>query len=250
MNNNRGSNRRRGRGNNRPQGGNQGNRIDSRARGNAPQLLEKYRKLAADASLNGDRVQSEYYLQFADHYFRVVADSRVVKDDQRPRHQGDRDQSYDEEFRDDDDDQYQRAPRENGRENGRDGNRDGPREQPTDAPRESEQAERENDNRGAHEERDEFEPVENPFVRENRGRRPEGERQSRPRRGPVNGRERAKEETARGQREDEGPRLDPTSLPPSLSAAEEEAPKPRRTRARKPRAGGNEKGGEELETVS
>src|SRR5688500_15222499 len=58
-NNNRGSNRRRGRGNNnRQQGGNQGNRIDSRARGNAPQMLEKYRKLAHDASLNGDRVQA------------------------------------------------------------------------------------------------------------------------------------------------------------------------------------------------
>lgn len=64
MNNNRGNNRRRGRGNNRPQnGGQQLNRIDSRARGNAPQLLEKYRKLAQDAHLNGDRVQAEYYLQ-------------------------------------------------------------------------------------------------------------------------------------------------------------------------------------------
>jgi hypothetical protein len=48
-------------------------------------MLEKYRKLAHDASLNGDRVQTEYYLQFADHYFRVVADSRTQKDDQRPR---------------------------------------------------------------------------------------------------------------------------------------------------------------------
>jgi hypothetical protein len=77
-NNNRGNNnnRRRGRGN-RPGGGGNGqqlNRIDSRARGNAPQLLEKYRKLAQDAHLNGDRVQAEYYLQFADHYFRVLAD--------------------------------------------------------------------------------------------------------------------------------------------------------------------------------
>ncbi|HQS71345.1 MAG TPA: DUF4167 domain-containing protein, partial [Novosphingobium sp.] len=76
MNNNRGNNnRRRGRNNNRPQngGGQQLNRIDSRARGNAPQLLEKYRKLAQDAHMNGDRVQAEYYLQFADHYFRVIA---------------------------------------------------------------------------------------------------------------------------------------------------------------------------------
>lgn len=87
MNNNRGNNRRRGRGSNRPQGaaggGQQLNRIDSRARGNAPQMLEKYRKLAQDAHMNGDRVNAEYYLQFADHYFRVIADTRVRQDEQR-----------------------------------------------------------------------------------------------------------------------------------------------------------------------
>lgn len=90
LNNNRGNNRRRGRSNNsRPQnGGQQLNRIDSRARGNAPQLLEKYRKLAQDAHMNGDRVQAEYYLQFADHYFRVLADARVRQDEQRARPAG------------------------------------------------------------------------------------------------------------------------------------------------------------------
>ena len=84
-NSNRGNNRRRGRGNNRQGGGGgqQLNRIDSRARGNAPQLLEKYRKLAHDAHLNGDRVQEEYYLQFADHYFRVIADQRQRQEEQR-----------------------------------------------------------------------------------------------------------------------------------------------------------------------
>ena len=93
MNNNRGNNRRRGRGNNnngRPQnggGGQQINRIDSRARGNAPQMLEKYRKMAQDAHLNGDRVQAEYYLQFADHYFRVVADTRVRQEEQQRQRQ-------------------------------------------------------------------------------------------------------------------------------------------------------------------
>jgi hypothetical protein len=87
LNNNRANNRRRGRGNNnRPQnGGQQLNRIDSRARGNAPQMLEKYRKLAQDAHMNGDRVQAEYYLQFADHYFRVIADARVRTEDTRAR---------------------------------------------------------------------------------------------------------------------------------------------------------------------
>jgi hypothetical protein len=85
-NNNNNNNRRRGRGNNnRPQGGGgqQLNRIDSRARGNAPQMLEKYRKLAHDAHLNGDRVQEESFLQYADHYFRVIADQRARLDEPR-----------------------------------------------------------------------------------------------------------------------------------------------------------------------
>ena len=87
MNNNRGNNRRRGRGNNNrgPNGGQQLNRIDSRARGNAPQLLEKYKKMAEDAHRNGDRVTAEYYFQHADHYFRVLADTRVRTEEQRPR---------------------------------------------------------------------------------------------------------------------------------------------------------------------
>lgn len=94
MNNNRNSNsnRRRGRNPNRPQGGggnggsgggNQLNRIDSRARGNAPQLLDKYKKLAQDAQHNGDRVQAEYFLQFADHYFRVINDNKIRQDESR-----------------------------------------------------------------------------------------------------------------------------------------------------------------------
>ena len=82
MNNRQANNgRRRGRGGQRQQGGgnpNQGNgnRIDNRARGNAAQLLEKYKNLARDAQMAGDRVNTEYYLQFADHYFRVLAESR------------------------------------------------------------------------------------------------------------------------------------------------------------------------------
>lgn len=92
MINNRQAGRRRGRGGQRPQGGgnpgrsDNGNRIDSRARGNAAQLLEKYRNLARDAQMQGDRVNSEYYFQFADHYFRVLNDNRVrVEENQRQR---------------------------------------------------------------------------------------------------------------------------------------------------------------------
>ena len=96
MNNNR-NNRRRGRGNrNQGGGGNQLNRIDSRARGNAPQLLDKYKKLAQDAQHNGDRVQAEYYLQFADHYFRVIADNKARQDEARAKRNESRDQASEE----------------------------------------------------------------------------------------------------------------------------------------------------------
>jgi hypothetical protein len=101
-NNNNRNNRRRGRGN-RNQGGNgaQLNRIDSRARGNAPQMLDKFKKLAQDAQHHGDRVQMEYYLQFADHYFRVIADNKARMDEQRggTRRPDERDQAED--FEDD-----------------------------------------------------------------------------------------------------------------------------------------------------
>ena len=92
MNNNRNNNnRRRGRSNRNQGGANSGNRIDSRARGNAPQLLDKYKKLAQDAQHNGDRVQTEYYLQFADHYFRVIADNKARQDEARGNNRQDRD---------------------------------------------------------------------------------------------------------------------------------------------------------------
>ena len=81
--------RRRGRGGARPPqagggpSGNYGNangggsRIDTRQRGNATQLLDKYKAMARDASQNGDRVQAEFYMQYADHYYRVVNEFRA-----------------------------------------------------------------------------------------------------------------------------------------------------------------------------
>lgn len=88
-------NRRRGRGGQR----NQGNRQDNRQRGNATQLLDKYKGLARDAQMSGDRVQAEYYLQFADHYHRVVEDyqaEKQAKQDQRQQaRQNDGDQKQD-----------------------------------------------------------------------------------------------------------------------------------------------------------
>ena len=88
MINNRQGGRRRGRGGQRGPnlgGGQPGNRQDNRQRGNAAQLLEKYKSMARDSQLAGDRVQTEYYLQYADHYFRVVNENRSRFEDQRPR---------------------------------------------------------------------------------------------------------------------------------------------------------------------
>ncbi len=84
INNRQQGGRRRGRGGQRGQGGQPGgNRQDNRQRGNAAQLLEKYKSMARDAQLSGDRVQTEYYLQYADHYFRVLGESQSRFDSQR-----------------------------------------------------------------------------------------------------------------------------------------------------------------------
>src|SRR3546814_5459206 len=47
------------------------------------QLLEKYKNLARDAQTQGDRVNTEYYLQFADHYFRVLGTNRSAQKNSR-----------------------------------------------------------------------------------------------------------------------------------------------------------------------
>lgn len=176
--------RRRGRGGQRQQGGgnnpNSGNRIDNRARGNAAQLLEKYKNLARDAQMAGDRVNTEYYLQFADHYFRVLAETRSRFEDQNPQQRRQRDEfdgdedefdgedgnrSQDGDFADEGDEQSDRPVRneraERGERNERRPSRDrdqAPRDQaPRDsAPRDRDGRNRDNrerDNRDARRER-------------------------------------------------------------------------------------------------
>jgi hypothetical protein len=109
--NNRQGGRRRGRGGQRGQnlGGQPGTRQDNRQRGNAAQLLEKYKSMARDAQLAGDRVQTEYYLQFADHYFRVLSESRARFDEQNQQHRRHRDEDLDE---DDGDEELETADAE------------------------------------------------------------------------------------------------------------------------------------------
>lgn len=256
LNNNRGNNnRRRGRGNRQNNGGGQQlNRIDSRARGNAPQLLEKYRKLAQDAHLNGDRVQAEYYLQFADHYFRVLADARLRQEEQRARPQGERwadsnDESDDSnefggasDFPSFDQPTFQRQQREERQ----------PREERPRRDARSDRADADGDE-GDRQTQDAadiesgdgnlYEPAENPFVRADRPRpglrprRESGDRQPRPRKEP---------------RDESAPLgLDPASLPPAISALREEAADETEAKPRKPRARRKPSADDEaLETVS
>jgi hypothetical protein len=246
-NNNRGNNRRRGRGNNRQQGGQQTNRIDSRARGNAPQLLEKYRKLAHDAHLNGDRVTEEYYLQFADHYFRVIADQRQRQEEARqpnaPRRDDHRQADYGEEYGSYDDpygegqaaQNEQRAPRQDREQRGHDQRS---HDQRTHDQRGAETAAEPSAPAGngeeaaagssAEAERNPYEPAENPFVRDNRASR--GLKQRKPR-GP---RHEAAEDEAPGHdapapaEQGELSGFDADTLPPAIAA------KPARKRAEKP----------------
>ncbi len=267
MNNNRGNNnnRRRGRGNNRQQGGQQVNRIDSRARGNAPQMLEKYRKLAHDAHLNGDRVSEEYYLQFADHYFRVIADTRQRQEEQRTR-RDERWQEGGEPFREESEESGEFGNDSDYAPYGRDPSREGPRESGRtedfrdrgDNQRERPDAQRERADAppaaDAEEESQEgrsgFEPASNPFTRDDRGGRGlrprRDDRRPRRERDDAGGDDGGDRSGNRGTAQAEQQGLDPSSLPPAIGATrverepelpmaaeEEPAPKPRRGRPRK-----------------
>ena len=159
MINNRQNGRRRGRGGQRSQGSSQGqrdngNRIDSRARGNASQLHEKYKNMAADAQRQGDRVNTEYYLQFADHYFRVLADQRGRYEDQgrdrRPQNDFDADDDFGDEGEPIRADEQNRGGDERG---DRDGRQDG----------------RQHDGNRARPERDENQDRRSRYTRDTRG---------------------------------------------------------------------------------
>ncbi|MDQ3140330.1 MAG: DUF4167 domain-containing protein [Pseudomonadota bacterium] len=234
MINNRQGGRRRGRGGQRPQGISgrpDGNRQDNRQRGNAAQLLEKYKALARDMQLAGDRVQTEYYLQFADHYFRVLEDgrSRFEEQDQRRRRDQDDDESGDEPVNvdgnanDDDDGEEQRpAPRRD--RNRQDSEPRGDRPQRNDRPERTDRPEG-NDRPERTDRQDQPQRAERPERIER------NERPVRPRR-DVSPQAEGDERIALG------------VLPPAIgvTTADGEAPRPRR-RVRKPR---DDEAGEEI----
>ena len=53
----------------------------SRNKGNVTQQYSKYLKLAKEAFSSGDRVQSEYYYQFTDHYYRIMMELGIALED-------------------------------------------------------------------------------------------------------------------------------------------------------------------------
>ncbi len=160
MINNRQGGRRRGRGGGRApnMSSSAGNRQDNRQRGNAAQLLEKYKGLARDAQMQGDRVQTETYLQYADHYYRVLNESRARYEEQRRQ----RGEDYGDDESDHEGDGREAAYRDGGDE-------PEPREdyRPDETPREPYRAE-EREERGPREDRGERDDRNGEF----RGRRP------------------------------------------------------------------------------
>ena len=52
-----------------------------RNKGNVMQQYNKYLKLAKEFSSSGDRIQSEYYYQFTDHYYRLMLELDITLED-------------------------------------------------------------------------------------------------------------------------------------------------------------------------
>ena len=52
-----------------------------RNKGNITQQYNKYLKLAKEAFTSGDRIQSEYYYQFTDHYYRLMVELGIKIDE-------------------------------------------------------------------------------------------------------------------------------------------------------------------------
>ncbi len=48
-----------------------------RNKGNLSQQYNKYLKLAKDAFTSGDRIQSEYYYQYTDHFYRLMIEMGI-----------------------------------------------------------------------------------------------------------------------------------------------------------------------------
>ena len=57
--------------------------FDRNGYNNAEKLLEKYNNLAKEASTSGDRILSESYYQYADHFLRVIENRNLVQNNSK-----------------------------------------------------------------------------------------------------------------------------------------------------------------------
>ena len=55
-------------------------KINNRSNGNVQKLISKYNDLAREALSNGDKILSENYFQYADHFLRVSLENNKEKD--------------------------------------------------------------------------------------------------------------------------------------------------------------------------
>lgn len=97
----RGRNRRPGGGghhqnNNNPNRTMESNGPDTKVRGPAAVIYERYLQLARDAASSGDRVLSENYLQHADHYFRLVRSMQPAQPTQQTQERFGESEGYEE----------------------------------------------------------------------------------------------------------------------------------------------------------
>ena len=92
------SNRARGRGGRKPNGGNNINRVyesagpEGKVRGTPQQIIDKYLSLARDAQTSGDRVVAENFLQHAEHYQRILVEAMGARQERREAQAGEGDQ--------------------------------------------------------------------------------------------------------------------------------------------------------------
>ncbi len=224
MINNRQNGRRRGRGggprspNQAPNPGN--NRQENRSRGNASQLLEKYKALARDAQLQGDRVQSEYYLQYAEHYFRVLNESRARFEEQR--------RGRDDYGSDEDEEQDETANAANDREDGdQREDRDEREDRDTRFDREERPDRQERSDRGDRNERERPVRMQRDYRDDRNGERRPDRQRAHPEPRPIERDDEPAEE-----------RISLEVLPPAISVdGDAPAKAPRLRRARRPAAG-------------
>ena len=68
---------------------------DGRQRGSVSQLNEKYTSLASDASSSDDRILTESFLQFADHYYRLQKEIEINNEAKEAKIKNETDQNED-----------------------------------------------------------------------------------------------------------------------------------------------------------